>query len=220
MNTSVIIIIVIVVIAIIGIFVWVFWPESGCEEETKDNRIWPFTEFGKIATICDSNSKVLYSRVCNSNTEQWGDVTSEQKTSSTCESFTNYDEILVPIYVDKNHPQYGNPTSYTTFTDQGTVMNLVDTYPYRARANLEGYPANPDLYPENGVEFRPENNMYIHLENNFLDIGPQIGVGTRVNSQRNSPQLLFRRQYAVPTMPTGYWNQSTISQPIFMNNSC
>lgn len=78
-----------------------------------------------------------------------------------------------------------------------------------------------DLYPtDSGQEFRPANSMYTHLENNFLDVGPQIGVGTRVNSHRNGPQLIFRRQFAVPTVPTGYWNQSTISQPIFTNNVC
>ena len=101
------------------------------------------------------------------------------------------------------------------------MQNLNDSLQYRGTVDyVDNYPPNPDLYPENGQEFLPENSMYTHLENNFLDIGPQIGVATRVNSQRNGPTLLFRKQFAVPTMPTGYWNQSTISQPIFTNNVC
>lgn len=213
MSITAWIIIIIVILAIIGILVWVFWPEDQCDENEKDGIKWPATAYGKTAEVCKDRKK--YTRVCTSS-GTWLEPTS---TSSSCEAFTTFDEILVPTYIDENHPQYGNPT-HQTFTEHGTVMNLVNAYPYRAQANIEGYPANPDLYPENGVEFRPENNMYIHLENNFLDIGPQIGVGTRVNSQRNAPQLLFRKDFAVPTMPTGYWNQSTISQPIFMNNSC
>lgn len=81
-----------------------------------------------------------------------------------------------------------------------------------------------DLYPPENTEdvpvYRPSNSMYTHLETNFLDVGPQIGVGTRVNSHKNGAQLIFRRQYQVPTVPTGYWNQSVISQPIFTNNVC
>lgn len=81
-----------------------------------------------------------------------------------------------------------------------------------------------DLYPPENTEdvpvYRPSNSMYTHLETNFLDVGPQIGVGTRVNSHKNGAQLIFRKQYQVPTVPTGYWNQSVISQPIFTNNVC
>ena len=136
--------------------------------------------------------------------------------NETTEEFTSTEEIVVPV-TESN--QYSNPQNNLT-TEDNTMQDLPETLPYRSNVEFDNYPANPDLYPENGVEFRPENSMYTHLENNFLDIGPQIGVGTRVNSQRNGPQLLFRRQYAVPTVPTGYWNQSTISQPIFTNNSC
>lgn len=211
METWVIILIIVIVIAAIAILVWWFWPESTCEENESEGIKWPETEYDKTATGCKDKKK--YTRVCTSN--GWGVVTS---TSSACESFTNFDEIVVPVY--STNPQYGNPMIIGTETDNGTVMNIYNTYPYRGQAELENYPANPDLYPENGVEFRPENSMYTHLENNFLDIGPQIGVGTRVNSQRNGPQLLFRKDFAVPTMPTGYWNQSTISQPIFTNNVC
>jgi len=143
-------------------------------------------------------------------------------TNTSAENFT-LDEIVVPtttpVHVDTNNDQYSNPVNANE-TEQGTIQELSDTYPFRSQVQFDNYPSNPDLYPENGVEFRPENNMYIHLENNFLDIGPQIGVGTRVNSHRNGPRLNFRKQYAVPTMPTGYWNQSTISQPMFTNDVC
>lgn len=139
------------------------------------------------------------------------------KTDETTEKFTPTDEIIVPVTMTN---QYTNPQNNSIMTEDHTMQDLAETLPYRSQIEFDNYPSNPDLYPENGVEFRPENSMYTHLESNFLDIGPQIGVGTRVNSQRNGPQLLFRRQYAVPTMPTGYWNQSTISQPIFTNNTC
>lgn len=158
------------------------------------------------------------------------------KTGGQQESFT-LDEIVVPttipVHVDTNNDQYVNPiNANVNATEQGTIQELPETYPFRSQiyfgdytdsndnTNTITYPSNPDLYPENGVEFRPENSMYIHLENNFLDVGPQIGVGTRVNSHRNGPRLNFRKQYAVPTMPTGYWNQSTISQPMFTNDVC
>lgn len=147
----------------------------------------------------------------------------DSTTNTSAENFT-LDEIVVPtttpVHVDTNNDQYGNPTVNANETEQGTIQDLPETYPFRSQIQFDNYPSNPDLYPENGVEFRPENNMYIHLENNFLDIGPQIGVGTRVNSHRNGPRLNFRKQYAVPTMPTGYWNQSTISQPMFTNDVC
>lgn len=133
------------------------------------------------------------------------------------ETFTN-GEILVPTDLSSLNG-YSTNVGYTTV--DGTMQNLGDSLQYRGSVDYVGnYPPNPDLYPENGQEFLPENSMYTHLENNFLDIGPQIGVATRVNSQRNGPTLLFRKQFAVPTMPTGYWNQSTISQPIFTNNVC
>lgn len=134
----------------------------------------------------------------------------EKKTEG--ETFTN-SEIVVPTDISSLN-------NYNAGVD-GTMQNLSDSLKYRGNVDyVDNYPPNPDLYPENGQEFLPENSMYTHLENNFLDIGPQIGVATRVNSQRNGPTLLFRKQYAVPTMPTGYWNQSTISQPIFTNNVC
>lgn len=151
------------------------------------------------------------------------DQTAETNTQNTTESFTPTEEIVVPVHIDSINPQYNNnTTNLNTQTVNGTLQNIPNTMPNRGEINFstENYPPNPDLYPENGQEFRPDNSMYTHLENNFLDIGPQIGVGTRVNSQRNGPQLLFRKQYAVPTIPTGYWNQSTISQPIFTNNDC
>lgn len=133
------------------------------------------------------------------------------------ETFTN-GEILVPTDLSSLNG-YSTNVGYTTV--DRTMQNLGDSLQYRGTVDYVGnYPPNPDLYPENGQEFLPENSMYTHLENNFLDIGPQIGVATRVNSQRNGPTLLFRKQFAVPTMPTGYWNQSTISQPIFTNNVC
>lgn len=133
------------------------------------------------------------------------------------ETFTN-GEILVPTDLSSLN---GYSTNVGSTTVDGTMQNLGDSLQYRGTVDYVGnYPPNPDLYPENGQEFLPENSMYTHLENNFLDIGPQIGVATRVNSQRNGPTLLFRKQFAVPTMPTGYWNQSTISQPIFTNNVC
>ena len=150
------------------------------------------------------------------------DTDKTDNTNTSAENFT-LDEIVVPtttpVHVDTNNDQYSNPVNANE-TEQGTIQELPDTYPFRSQVQFDNYPSNPDLYPENGVEFRPENNMYIHLENNFLDIGPQIGVGTRVNSHRNGPRLNFRKQYAVPTMPTGYWNQSTISQPMFTNDVC
>lgn len=136
----------------------------------------------------------------------------EEKTNNTVQQFTN-SEIVVPTDISSLN-------NYNAGVD-GTMQNLSDSLKYRGNVDyVDNYPPNPDLYPENGQEFLPENSMYTHLENNFLDIGPQIGVATRVNSQRNGPTLLFRKQYAVPTMPTGYWNQSTISQPIFTNNVC
>lgn len=145
-------------------------------------------------------------------------------TTTTKDKFTVSDEIVVPVttpvHVDTNNDQYGNPTVNSMETDAGSIQQLQETYPFRSQINFDTYPSNPDLYPENGVEFRPENNMYTHLENNFLDIGPQIGVGTRVNSHRNAPRLNFRKDFAVPTMPTGYWNQSTISQPIMTHDVC
>lgn len=145
-------------------------------------------------------------------------------TTTTKDKFTVSDEIVVPVttpvHVDTNNDQYGNPTVNAVETDAGSIQQLQETYPFRSQINFDTYPSNPDLYPENGVEFRPENNMYTHLENNFLDIGPQIGVGTRVNSHRNAPRLNFRKDFAVPTMPTGYWNQSTISQPIMTHDVC
>lgn len=158
----------------------------------------------------------------------WFNRSSDEETTTTTsnsaditEEFTQNvtDEIIVPIHVDNenNNKQY---STNVKATDSKSLNELNETYPYRAEPQLSDYPSNPDLYPDNGVEFRPENSLYTHLENNFLDIGPQIGVGTRVNSQRNGPQLLFRRQYNVPTMPTGYWNQSTISQPIFTTDVC
>lgn len=135
----------------------------------------------------------------------------EEKTEEVAK-FTN-SEIVVPTDISSLN-------NYNAGVD-GTMQNLSDSLKYRGNVDyVDNYPPNPDLYPENGQEFLPENSMYTHLENNFLDIGPQIGVATRVNSQRNGPTLLFRKQYAVPTMPTGYWNQSTISQPIFTNNVC
>lgn len=136
---------------------------------------------------------------------------------TTSETFTN-EEILVPTDISSLNSYSTNIGSTTV---DGTMQNLNDSLQYRGTVDyVDNYPPNPDLYPENGQEFLPENSMYTHLENNFLDIGPQIGVATRVNSQRNGPTLLFRKQFAVPTMPTGYWNQSTISQPIFTNNVC
>ena len=161
------------------------------------------------------------------------DDETDNKTKSnnqTTQNFTVSDEIVVPVtspaietipvHVDTNNDQYGNPTVNAVETDAGSIQQLQETYPFRSQINFDTYPSNPDLYPENGVEFRPENNMYTHLENNFLDIGPQIGVGTRVNSHRNAPRLNFRKDFAVPTMPTGYWNQSTISQPIMTHDVC
>lgn len=150
-------------------------------------------------------------------------MSTKSSKETTTESFSPTDEIVVPVHVDTINPQYNNnTTNLSTQTVNGTLQNIPNTLPNRGELNFgtENYPPNPDLYPENGQEFMPENSMYTHLENNFLDIGPQIGVGTRVNSQKNGPQLLFRKQYAVPTIPTGYWNQSTISQPIFTNNDC
>lgn len=152
------------------------------------------------------------------------DETTTTTTTTTKDKFTVSDEIVVPVttpaHVDTNNDQYGNPTVNAVETDAGSIQQLQETYPFRSQINFDTYPSNPDLYPENGVEFRPENNMYTHLENNFLDIGPQIGVGTRVNSHRNAPRLNFRKDFAVPTMPTGYWNQSTISQPIMTHDVC
>lgn len=151
-------------------------------------------------------------------------TTTTTKTDKIKDKFTVSDEIVVPVttpvHVDTNNDQYGNPTVNAVETDAGSIQQLQETYPFRSQINFDTYPSNPDLYPENGVEFRPENNMYTHLENNFLDIGPQIGVGTRVNSHRNAPRLNFRKDFAVPTMPTGYWNQSTISQPIMTHDVC
>lgn len=151
-------------------------------------------------------------------------TTTTTTTNPIKDNFTVSDEIVVPVttpvHVDTNNDQYGNPTINSMETDAGSIQQLQETYPFRSQINFETYPSNPDLYPENGVEFRPENNMYTHLENNFLDIGPQIGVGTRVNSHRNAPRLNFRKDFAVPTMPTGYWNQSTISQPIMTHDVC
>lgn len=148
----------------------------------------------------------------------------KEDTNKTSESFSITDEIVVPttspVHVDTNNAQYGNPTVTSVETDAGSMQQLQDTYPFRSQINFDTYPSNPDLYPENGVEFRPENTMYTHLEDNFLDIGPQIGVGTRVNSHRNAPRLNFRKDFAVPTMSTGYWNQSTISQPIMRGDVC
>lgn len=143
--------------------------------------------------------------------------TTESTSETTPETFTN-GEILVPTDLSSLNSYSTNIGSTTV---DGTMQNLNDSLQYRGTVDyVDNYPPNPDLYPENGQEFLPENSMYTHLENNFLDIGPQIGVATRVNSQRNGPTLLFRKQFAVPTMPTGYWNQSTISQPIFTNNVC
>ena len=151
-------------------------------------------------------------------------TTTTTTTNPIKDKFTVSDEIVVPVttpvHVDTNNDQYGNPTVNAVETDAGSIQQLQETYPFRSQINFDTYPSNPDLYPENGVEFRPENNMYTHLENNFLDIGPQIGVGTRVNSHRNAPRLNFRKDFAVPTMPTGYWNQSTISQPIMTHDVC
>ena len=144
-------------------------------------------------------------------------TTTTTPTPTDTEKFTN-EEILVPTDLSSLN---GYSTNVGSTTVDGTMQNLNDSLQYRGAVDYVGnYPPNPDLYPENGQEFLPENSMYTHLENNFLDIGPQIGVATRVNSQRNGPTLLFRKQFAVPTMPTGYWNQSTISQPIFTNNVC
>ena len=144
-------------------------------------------------------------------------TTTTTPTPTDTEKFTN-EEILVPTDLSSLN---GYSTNVGSTTVDGTMQNLNDSLQYRGTVDyVDNYPPNPDLYPENGQEFLPENSMYTHLENNFLDIGPQIGVATRVNSQRNGPTLLFRKQFAVPTMPTGYWNQSTISQPIFTNNVC
>ena len=159
-------------------------------------------------------------------TESTGNTGNTGNTDSTNTSAENFtlDEIVVPtttpVHVDTNNDQYGNPNVNANETEQGTIQDLPETYPFRSQIQFDNYPSNPNLYPENGVEFRPENNMYIHLENNFLDIGPQAGVGTRVNSHRNAPRLNFRKDFAVPTMPTGYWNQSTISQPIMTHDVC
>lgn len=152
------------------------------------------------------------------------DKGTEDKSGGGQENFT-LDEIVVPttvpVHVNTNNDQYSNPNNDNAIeTERNTIQELPETYPFRSQIQFDSYPSNPNLYPENGAEFRPENDMYIHLENNFLDIGPQIGVGTRVNSHRNGPRLNFRKQYAVPTMPTGYWNQSTISQPMFTNDVC
>ena len=136
-----------------------------------------------------------------------GNKTTDNKKTGN-ETFTVSDEIVVPItspaietipvHVDTNNDQYGNPTVNAVETDAGSIQQLQETYPFRSQIHFDTYPSNPDLYPENGVEFRPENNMYTHLEGNFLDIGPQIGVGTRVNSHRNAPRLNFRKDFAVP----------------------
>lgn len=143
------------------------------------------------------------------------ETTSDETTSE--ETFTN-EEIVVPTDLSSLNNYSGNTN---TTTVEGTIQNLNDTLQDRGTVNyVDNYLPNTDLYPENGQEFLPDNSMYTHLENNFLDIGPQIGVATRVNSQRNGPTILFRKQYNVPTVPTGYWNQSTISQPIFTNNVC
>ncbi len=147
----------------------------------------------------------------------WDFFTKETDTdATTSETFTG--EIVVPTDVSSLNNYSGNLNNTTV---DGTLQNLNETLPDRGTVDyVDNYPPNPDLYPENGQEFLPENSMYTHLENNFLDIGPQIGVATRVNSQRNGPTILFRKQFNVPTVPTGYWNQSTISQPIFTNNVC
>ena len=146
---------------------------------------------------------------------------------NTSETFT--EEIVVPTDISSCNNYSGNVSSLNNnysgnlnnTTVDGTIQNLNETLPDRGTVDyVDNYTPNPDLYPENGQEFLPENSMYTHLENNFLDIGPQIGVATRVNSQRNGPTILFRKQFNVPTVPTGYWNQSTISQPIFTNNVC
>ena len=150
----------------------------------------------------------------------WPDRTKKEKEEEK-EKFTTNEEILVPVDTSSITPKYttmiqnenSNTMGYEDIPNKLHDRGYV-TYP------MNDYPPNPDLYPENGREFIPENSMYTHLENNFLDIGPQIGVGTRVASHRNAPTLNFRKQYAVPTMPTGYWNQSTISQPIYTNNVC
>lgn len=117
----------------------------------------------------------------------------------------------------------GTPTSSLPSISPVVARTPTEIVVPTTMENNSNYLQN-DLYPPENTEdvpvYRPSNSMYTHLETNFLDVGPQIGVGTRVNSHKNGAQLIFRRQYQVPTVPTGYWNQSVISQPIFTNNVC
>ena len=69
----------------------------------------------------------------------------DNTTNTSAENFT-LDEIVVPtttpVHVDTNNDQYGNPSVNANETEQGTIQDLPETYPFRSQIQFDNYPSN------------------------------------------------------------------------------